>query len=107
MEYVCQICMEVFDEKGAGTECAEGHFLCDQCLNPFLTQNIFPNLFALKRNNCAVHCPVIGMIRHYTIHSLVGIHQDEYCVCLVLLWIYFRLFSHVLPGAVVWKNGGT
>ena len=77
MEYVCQVCMEVFDEKGAGTECAEGHFLCDQCLNPFLTQNIFPNLFALKRNNCAVHCPVIGMFERYVILLLWTLTADE------------------------------
>jgi len=77
MEYVCQICMEVFDEKGAGTECAEGHFLCDQCLNPFLTQNIFPNLFALKRNNCAVHCPVIGCSHTYSPVLLYGKMEEH------------------------------
>ena len=60
MEYVCQICMDLFDDKAKGTECADGHFLCDECLNPYLTQNIFPNLYKLKRNNCSISCPVIN-----------------------------------------------
>jgi hypothetical protein len=62
MEFVCQICMEVFTDKSDGTECRDGHFLCDVCLNPYLTQNVFPNLYALKRNNCAVNCPATSTI---------------------------------------------
>ena len=54
--------MDIYNDKSKGTECAEGHFLCDECLNPYLTQNVFPNLHSLKRNKCAVGCPVISML---------------------------------------------
>lgn len=60
MECVCQVCMDLFDDRLLGTECADGHFLCDECLNPYLTQNVFPNLYKLKRNNCSVPCPAIN-----------------------------------------------
>lgn len=53
--------MDLFDDKEAeGTECADGHFLCNECLNPYLSQNIFPNLYKLKRNGAKVNCPAIN-----------------------------------------------
>jgi hypothetical protein len=52
--------MDLFADKALGTECGDGHFLCDECLNPYLTQNIFPNLYVLKRNSGSVNCPAIS-----------------------------------------------
>lgn len=55
----CMICLELFPVN-SGVACGSNHFLCKSDLNKYLTENVFPQLYKLKFNNCTVFCPSSG-----------------------------------------------
>ena len=52
----CLICIEQFDEND-GVQCSHGHFICNAHINPYLSENIFPQIHLLKKNIGQVTCP--------------------------------------------------
>jgi ankyrin repeat protein len=75
--HCCEICFEEFPIS-FGILCGNGHFLCLSDLNPYLMENIFPYLHKLRKNKCAIECPVIGCHCVYNpiqIFSIIGINE--------------------------------
>lgn len=56
--------MDLF-RRSDGIECSNGHFLCNSDLIPYLTENIFPQLYKLRDNHCGVMCPCDGCNNTY------------------------------------------
>jgi uncharacterized protein len=73
----CEICFEEFPVS-VGILCGNDHFLCLNDLNPYLTENVFPYLHKLRKNKCAIECPVIGCHCVYNpiqIFSIIGTNE--------------------------------
>jgi hypothetical protein len=68
----CEICLEESRESG-GVKCSNGHFLCHNDINPYLSENVFPHLHKLRKNKCAIECPVVGCGCIYNTISIFAI----------------------------------
>lgn len=56
MKPTCLICIEKHSHED-GITCSSGHFICDSDINPFLSENVFPQLHKLKKNGGKISCP--------------------------------------------------
>lgn len=80
----CEICLEEFSvvsthngekEKNDGIYCSNQHFICQNDINPYLTENVFPHLHKLRKSKGSIECPVVGCGCVYnliTLYSIMG-----------------------------------
>lgn len=56
----CVICMENFPTNQLGIKCPNDHFICNNDLKSYVAENVFPQLYKLRDNRCAILCPIGG-----------------------------------------------
>eukprot|EP01041_Mallomonas_annulata_P001842 gene1842-3575_t len=61
MDQFCVICLQQSDNTedfSRGINCGHDHFLHKVCVNGYLSNNVFRQLFTMRENQCCIKCPV-------------------------------------------------